>query len=309
MGDLSSEAAYRELLALEASELHRDVRVALLRALWPYVEQAETWEVFTRAAQAPEAALARGVVHIAADGMSPVAQRRLARLTATLLAHPEPEVRMAALQWRSQHPVTDDEQILFTHLLSLMNSPIPDECALAARAVFATYTGNNAALVGSAVRDLLSNRRALQIAIENFASTVFLNRRRLLPTTRAILAALAEDRLTLSLRFGLIVQGLPWEEIAPELVKLASVLHANALGRAQDAIQQVYTRPDAQLFDLEMALANSEDEGLHRLALAALIAQSKQGSGWSDECIARLERYREDPSPMVAEAAQFTFVS
>jgi len=198
MGDLSSEAAYRELLALEARELHRDVRVALLRALWPYVEQAETWEVFTRAAQAPEAALARGVVHIAADGMSPVAQRRLAGLTATLLAHPEPEVRMAALQWRSQHPVTDDEQVLFARLLSLMNSPIPDECALAARAVFAIYTGNNAALVGSAVRDLLSKRRALQITIENFASTVFLNRRRLLPTTRAILAALAEDRLTRS---------------------------------------------------------------------------------------------------------------
>jgi len=64
-------------------------------------------------------------------------------------------------------------------------------------------------------------------------------------------------------------------------VKLANVLHANALGRAQDAIQQAYTRPDAQLFDLEMALANSENEGLHRLALAALIAQSKQGSGWS----------------------------
>lgn len=174
---------------------------------------------------------------------------------------------------------------------------------------FATYTGNNAALVGSAVGDLLSKRRALQITIENFASTLSLNRRRLLPTTRAILAALAGDRLTLSLRIGLIVQGLPWEEIVPELVKLANVLHANALGRAQDAIQQAHTRPDAQLFDLEMALANSEDEGLRRLALAALIAQAKQGRGWSDACIARLQTYREDPSPMVAEAAQFTFVS
>ena len=309
IGDLSSEAAYRELLALEARELHRDVRVALLRAFWSYVERVETWEVFTRSAQAPEAALARGVVHISADGMSPVALRRLVTLTATLLAHPELEVRMATLQWRSQHPLTDDEQVLFAHLLSLMNSPIPDECALAARTVFAIYTGNNAELVGGAIRDLLSNRRALQITVETFASTLSLNRKRLLPTTRAILAALAEDRLTLSLRTGLIVQGLSWEEIAPELVKLANVLHANALGRAQDAIQQVHTRPDAQLFDLEMALVNSGDEGLRQLALAALIAQSQQGSGWSDECIARLQTYREDPSPMVAEAAQFTFVS
>jgi hypothetical protein len=309
IGDLSSEAAYRELLALDARELHRDVRVALLRALWPYVEKEETWEVFTRAAQAPDAALARGVIHIPADGISPDAQRRLATLTAALLAHPEPDVRMATLQWRSQYPLTDDEQVLFTHLLALMNSQIKDECALAAQAIFALYTGNDAALVGRAIRELLSNRRALQISIENFASRLSLSRRRLLPTTRAILAVLTEDQLTLSLRIELIVQGLPWEEVAPELIMLVNKLHANALVKAQNVLERAYTRPDAQLFDLEMALANSENEGLRRLALAVLIAQSRQGSGWSDECIARLQTYRNDPSPMVAEAAQFTFIS
>jgi hypothetical protein len=55
-------------------------------------------------------------------------------------------------------------------------------------------------------------------------------------------------------------------------------------------------------------LTNS-DERLRLLALAALIAQSTQASGWSDEAIERLEIYRNDPSPMVAEIAQFTFVS
>ena len=44
----------KELLVLWESELHRDVRVALLRALWPYAEREQTWEIFTRAAQAPE---------------------------------------------------------------------------------------------------------------------------------------------------------------------------------------------------------------------------------------------------------------
>jgi hypothetical protein len=120
---------------------------------------------------------------------------------------------------------------------------------------------------------------------------------------------LAEDRLTLSLRIRLIVKGLPWEEVALELAKLTKELHADALGIAQDAIQQASRRPDAQLFDLEMAFANSEDEGLRRLALAALVAQSKQSKGWSDERLACLQTYREDPSPLVAEAAQFTFVS
>lgn len=310
LGDLpSKDVAYRELLTMESGELHRDVRVALLRALWPYTEQAETWEVFTRAAQAPDVALARGVIHIPVDGMSLIAQRRLVTLTATLLAHPELEVRMATLQWRSQYPLTDDDHVLFAHLLTLMNSSIPDECALAAHAVFSIYTGNNVMLVGNAIRELLSNRRALQIAVDHFAATLSRNRSRLLPTTRAILAALAEDRLTLSLRIRLIIKGLPWEEVVPELAELAKELHADALERARDAIQQAYTRPDAQLFDLEMAFANSEDESLRRLALAALVAQSKQSKGWSDDCIARLQTYRKDPSPLVAEAAQFTFVS
>jgi hypothetical protein len=309
IGDLSSEAAYRELLALEARELHRDVRVALLRALWPYAEREETWEVFTRAAQAPDTALARGVVHIPEDGLSPDAQRRLVQLSATLLAHPEPEVRMATLQWRSQYPLTDNEQILFTRVLTLMHSQISDERALAAQTIFSLYTGNNAELVGRAIRELLSNRKALQTTLENFVFSLSISRKRLLPTTRAILTALAGDPLTLSWRVELIIRGLPWEEIAPELMKLADRLHANALVRAQFALEQAHRRPDAHLFDLEMALANSENEGLRRLALAALIAQSRQSSGWSDECIARLQVYRNDPSPLVAEAAQFTFVS
>lgn len=309
IGELSSEDAYRALLALETRELHRDVRVALLRALWDYAEHPETWEIFTRAAQGPDIALARGVVHIPADGMSPVAQRRLATLIATLLAHPEPEVRMATLQWRSQHPLTDHDRVLLAQLLALLNSPLPDECALAAKAIFAIYTGTDAVLVGEAVRPLLSNRRALHIACTTYSSILPSNRGHLLPTTRALLATLAEDPLTLTFQIELILKGLPWEEIAPELVKRVDDLHPDALERAKLIIQRDPARPDAQLFDLEATLAKSENERLRRLALAALVAQSKQLGGWSDDCIARLQQYREDPSPLVAEAAQFTFVS
>lgn len=128
-----------------------------------------------------------------------------------------------------------------------------------------------------------------------------------MPTTRAILAALAEDPLTATLRTRLIILGLPWEEIIPELVKLADRLSIDVIVTAASAIRQAVTRPDAQMLRLELKLAASADEDLRRLALAALIAQSKQAQGWSDKAIARLQKYREDPSPMVAEAAQFTF--
>jgi hypothetical protein len=144
--------------------------------------------------------------------------------------------------------------------------------------------------------------------IENFLLALNFDRRHLLPTTRAILTAVSEDQLTITLRIGIIVLGLPWEEVTQELVELTDSLHADALGRAQSAIQQAIRRPDANLFSLEMTLSSSNDERLRRLALAALIAQSKQVNGWSDERISRLQAYREDTSPLVAEAAQFTFV-
>src|SRR5260370_33236786 len=72
---------------------------------------------------------------------------------------------------------------IFSHLLSLLNSNAPDECALAAKAIFAIFTGNDASLVGGAIEDLLSNRRALQIIVENFVAALRSSRRHLLPTT------------------------------------------------------------------------------------------------------------------------------
>ena len=42
------------------------------------------------------------------------------------------------------------------------------------------------------------------------------------------------------------------------------------------------------------------------LALAALVAVAGDSLGWNDERLARLRAYRQDPSPLVAAAAQFT---
>jgi hypothetical protein len=240
--------------------------------------------------------------------VSPLIQQRLATLTATLLAHPASEVRMATLQWRGEHPLTDHEHVLFTRLLTLLNSPFPEECESAAQTVFETYTGNNALLVGEAFQSILSNRRALSLACAAFSAVLLYQTSHLLSTTRAILAALAADHLTITLRVELIIKGLPWEEIAPEIVKLVDKLHVGALEKAKQTIHDVSSYPDARLFDLETTLAANHDERLRWLALAALVAQSKLISGWSDEAIARLEHYRNDPSPLVAEAAQFTFV-
>lgn len=54
LGELSGEAAFQELLALERQELHRDVRAALLRALWRHMGRDEAWHILEQAAKSSD---------------------------------------------------------------------------------------------------------------------------------------------------------------------------------------------------------------------------------------------------------------
>lgn len=309
LGELPSELAYHELLALDGRDLHRDVRVALLRALWSHLERTETWSILERAAVSPDAALATIVGRIPAFGRSPDVQRRLVALLATLLTHPEPKVRLDVLKRCAQLPIADTEQILLPRLLEAMGSSLPDEVTAAAQAVFATYSGENAHLVGLAVKRLIANRRALQTTVRALLTALTWSRGQLLPTARAVLEALATEPLTVSLRVELAIHALPWNELTALLKRLtaSSEMHAEALALAIRTIQSASSRSNvADLEQLEAALANSSDEQLRRLALAALVAQSQSPRGWDDERWSRLRSYRTDSAPMVAAAAQFT---
>lgn len=306
LGELSSESAYQELLALDNRELHRDVRVALLRALWSHLERAQTWAILERAAVSPNAALAAIAARIPVERLSSDAQRRLVALLATLLVHHDPTVRLDVLRRCEHLPVADTGQLLLPRLLEAMGSFLPDESNAAASAVFATYTGENAHLVGLAIQRLIANRRVLQTAMRALKAALTMSRGQLLPTARAVLEALATDPLTVSLRVEIAIQALPWDELTALLTRLTDEgeMHAEALALAVQTIRD--TSLDAtNLENLEAALANDSDERLRRLALAALVAQS-QSSGWDSQRLERLYSYRTDPSPMVAAAAQFT---
>jgi hypothetical protein len=309
LGDLRLEEAYRDLLALDDRDLHRDVRVALLRALWNHLEREETWPILERAAQLPDPALAAIVGRTPADRLSAAGQRRLTLLIATLLGHPEPRVRLSVLARCVQLPVADPEQALLPRLLEGMGSTQPDESAAAARAVFTTYTAQDSHVAGRAVGTLLHNRRALQTTVHTLQSSLAWSREHLLPAARAVLQAMAADPLTASLRVELAAHALPWEELAELLAEMArsGELHAEALMTAAQAIHTAASRTDAvRLTSLDLEFFSSEDERLRRLGLAALAALAGPPRGWNDERLARLEAYRADSSPLVAAAAQFT---
>ncbi len=126
LGDLVSEEAYQMLLTLYSKEdLHRDVRIALLRALWMYLEDSETWDIIESAAQSPDVTIAKSVARIPADRLSPKAQQHLLVVLALLLSHTEPEVRQATLERCTSLPITDSEKVLLPENSNIAGLTLP----------------------------------------------------------------------------------------------------------------------------------------------------------------------------------------
>jgi hypothetical protein len=310
LGELSSEAAYHELLSLDGRDLHRDVRVALLRALWNHLEQPGTWEILQRAAASSDPALAASVARVPAQRLSPDASRNLARLVSTLLEHPEPTVRLAALERCKELPFRDSEKVLLSGLLAAVGSPYRDEANAAIHALFILCTGREAHLIQPAIERLMGKRRSVEEMVDGLIATLWGRRIQMLPTVRLALEVMARDPLTALLRVKLATDALPWDELASLLNRMADSgeLHAEALMVAANEISWAIRRSDAaEAIRLEMALAARPDERLRRLAFAALVAQARTLSGWNEERLDRLRAFRSDPSPLVAAAAQFTW--
>ncbi|MBC8137669.1 MAG: hypothetical protein H8F28_17450, partial [Fibrella sp.] len=308
LGDLRTPRTLPVLLAMAQTPLHRDVRVALLRALWEHIEQDETWVILNAAATDPDAAVARGVVRIPVDRLSTVAAGRLRHLLAQLLGHPDIQVRLDALSRCTGLPISDADRVLLPPLLARLETVLPIEIDSAARAIFSTYGGRDADAVAETVARIQQNRRALTAVLTVMRENVRLNRRALRETTRAVLTVLASDPLTARARAELAVAGLSGTALADFLAALAQSgeLHAEALMAAVDAIESGVGATPAELNTAEAALREADDSGLRRLALAFLVAQADTTGGWTGERRARHAAYCSDPSALVAAAAQFT---
>ncbi len=310
LGELKTDAAYTELLALDARDLHRDARVALLRAFWDFLDRQTSWDILERAAQSPDEAVAAHVSRIPSSGLSLTSQSRLIGILALLLAHPAHKVRLDALNRCATLPVTDREHTLLPLFLAALGSRVEDEREAASEAAFMTYTGRNAPLVGDAARAALPDRRALATMVNTLIRKLNDSRAALLPTARAVLDVLLSDPLTAQWQVRLAMQALPGTELSDLFKQMAAsrALHADALHTAMQSLPYLsLSRKDVSATELEASLAPSDDRYLRRLALAALVAQANGPTGWTDDRLARLAAYRRDPAALVAEAAQFTF--
>lgn len=309
LGELSSSSAYQELLSWNERNLHRDVRVALIQALWNHLERSETWSILFSAATSSDTAIASAVGRIPTDKVLQNNQQQLLELFVILLNHPDPVVRLGILDHCSYFPVRDPEQILLPVLLQSINSPLFHESSQAINALLTTYK-NSADIIGATVRSIISNRRILLELTQCLSQMLKYEQQQMLPTARAVIEAMQEDPLTTTLQVDIAIYVLPWEELAAFFQQLAieGKMHYEVLFRAIQGLEQITIRKDInELIHLEQLLAPSDDEKLRRIALAALITQSNV-QGWNNELKQRLYAFRNDPSLMIAEKAQFTIL-
>lgn len=303
LGELGGHDALEALVALDRPDTHRDVRIALLRALWDHLEEGPVWAIFERAAADPDWVVAGKLADVPLGRLSDMAEVKVTRLLASVLARPEPEARLELLRRAAGLPLRDGDRALFGRLLAHLGTKDEVEATFALNAVIARMSPQEIDAVVSAIAALLPRRRRLQTLANALAQ-------RLGPYTSSTIRAVAGgvlehlrgDAHALPLYVMLGARLWDWDDLAKAIVDLAArdLLYFEVMEALLAAV-----RGSVHASLLDDRLGKHADPRVRRLGLAALVAASLPKDGWSASRRARLEVYRADPSPMVAGPAHF----
>ncbi len=321
LGELRSEAAYAALIALDAPSLHRDIRIALLRALWDHLEREPTWQLYRAAATGADWVLASRVGDIPADRLTLEVDRLLSQVLSLVLSRPEPEARLDLLRRAPGLPIKDVERLFLRACLARLDSRYADETQAAWQASYARATEADIGVVQPALVALRQNRRALSLAgaqlTAQLADQAVTSQAVLRLFADALLAGLATDDLAvpLYLRLGLgrYSQPLDGERCLALLRQVAErgLLHSLALATAGETLRTlpIPRLPIADLDGLVDRLWQQSDPALRYLSLVLLaaVAAPENGQGYTPARRARLTLATHDPAPLVASFAQFCF--
>lgn len=297
-GELRAAGGFARLLELAAGPLHRDVRIALLRALWDHLDRPQTWTLFERAVEDPDWVLASRLADIPADRLTPELDARLAGLLARLVARPEPEARIGILGRAASIGLVDRTRTLLAAIRDRLRSPHDDEVRAAMTAVLARSAEDDLPALGAALDALRGDPRAFHVAAA--ALTGHEVRARASWRQAAVeleTAALRDPRWSVVAIRAAGARARPAELVVT--IERATIDLDAALA-ARDAIAQL---DDDALAGTVAALVASARPEVRRIAVFALAHDARPGRGWTPTRLAQLARLRGDPSPEVAGAA------
>ena len=313
IGEFGGAAGLEWLVRAASQNLHRDVRIALLRGLWDHLEDPRAWDFLREAARSADGQVLNGVVRIPADRLSRESRRQLIDLLTGLASHSDAIIRLAVLQRFVELPLPDEEGRLIGAAMQSLAARSQDERHAAARVIAANSTSSDVQRIAEAIGAQRAQRRLLQDFVTVLLAEAFLDaakRRRLMPLAARVVEILRTDPYTAGLRLRLAAGILGFQGFEQELGRLIGEQFPIAAIQADAAIalQQLRQSPEqAQLAPLEERLASAADPQLRRLALTVLFAQACDQERWSETRRSRLEKYRADLAPEVAIPAQFFF--
>ena len=306
LGEVRADAAYERLLELDGMALHRDVRIAMLRALWDHLDREPTWAVFARAVEGADWVMASRLGEIPADRLTEASDRKLCALLGRVLARPEPEARIALLQRAAFLAVKDSERTFLSACGARLGSPYDDEVAAAMGAILHRSDERDLERLEGMLAAVASDRRALSVALEQLLSFRVKSRAGYMQAASAAERVLSRDARLAPLRVRCANAALAPRELAARLAHMgeAGHLHADALEACHHAVNGL--NPGA-LAGVEARLTASPSAEARRVAVWCLVRDAAPGRGWTPERLARLERLQADASPLVSGAAQAVF--
>lgn len=302
LGQLRSANAYDVLIEFEAGDLHRDARIALLRALWDHLDREPTWEIFAKAVHGPDWVMASRLAEIPADRLTQTSDRRLSALLAKVLERPEPEARINLLQRGPVLAIRDPERSFLRACAHRLCSPYDDEITAAVRALLYRSTEVDLRSFPELLRNAMTDVRSLQRTIETLCAHPIKNRESWIGAARAAAQVLADDPHRTSLWIRCTAAAEEGPELATALCQLGSddLLRGSALETAKAALATVHID---RLDPVLQILIASPSAATRWLAIEVLRRDAGPDRGWTPKRLAHLRALQDDPTPEVAGAA------
>lgn len=306
LGELRHDSAYDLLLELEKRNLHRDVRIALLRALWDHLEREATWEIYARAVAGDDWVMASRLGDIPADRLTITSDRRLSALLAKVLERPEPEARIDLLARAAMLAVRDPERAFLRACGARLGSPYDDEVRLAMLALMHRSDEGDMASLGPMIGAVRDDVRSLTEGLGAMLTLPLRTRASWTQAAAAAERALEGDARLTALR---VRCAAAWREPDDWAAWVQSLVESGAsdvdvMGCVSAGMQLV---PTAALRGLTERWAASASPALRRAAVWCLERDAGPGRGWTPERLARLEALQADGSAEVAGAARRVF--
>jgi hypothetical protein len=305
LGELRDAAAYQHVLSLMEGKLHRDVRIAVLRALWDHLDREPTWAVYEKAVNDPDWVLASRLGDVPADRLTVKTDARLAALLAALVARPEPEARIAILQRAPSLAVVDRERVFLSACRERLASRLDDEVSAAAMAMLRRCAEADVPALEQAFTRLARDRRTLEIAARVVIAGRVVTRHSWRLMCEALERVAAKDPELASLQLRAVAARDDREAFAKAVETLGAQgrLHGDAVSAAVGAAASL---KKLEVDELVARFLTHDAAGVRRLSLALLERVVKE-KGWSPERTKQLGVLRRDADAWVASAASLVW--